>query len=547
MTQQVSRRELLGGAGAAIAAAGAAHIAFGKESSEGDAVPSSVSAAETPSIAWDDESDVVVIGSGTALAAAWTCASKGLKVIVLEKRSYLGGETSLSGGAIYAGGNTSIQQRDGIIDERTGQPDTVEQTIADIKAHGKTEYNENLLKKLVKRGPEMIDWLVSLGIEFSYVYQSGNDPIARGHAPTEALEKAGAAVTDPIVEDCRNYDCTFITSMYVDDIITDEDMNILGVRAIDADGAKHRYACKAVVLSGGTADNRALCMQFNPEALEWRNIGSGMNMGESFYLSSKFGARIMGTRNWLNSDTPVEILTAMGDSFRYDYVVGLGLSMMRGHQRPFIMINLEGQRFADETEAYTGGLGVAVAKQTDGHAYSIMDTNFFDDYAGTDSSWLDKWTMAGNNSLEDCVSSGIVLRADTLEELAEQLELDPSLVTGAVQSWNETVDAGVDDEFGRPADTFKRIENPPFFGWKDVPASSVPQNGAKISLDLDENCNVLNLNGQVIPGLYAVGLGTSMVPAIGHAYPGSGTGLGAGLCMGLVAGDAIVDYLGSQQ
>ena len=71
-------------------------------------VASNMSVAATPQTSksdrsWDETFDVVVIGSGGAgLTAAVTAAEKGAKVLVLEKNSFVGGNTIVSGGAFNA-------------------------------------------------------------------------------------------------------------------------------------------------------------------------------------------------------------------------------------------------------------------------------------------------------------------------------------------------------------------------------------------------------------------------------------------------------------
>lgn len=98
MTQfTVSRRAVLGGAASALLVPAAAH-------------------ATTPARHYDEMTDVLIVGSGFAgMAAALAAAEKGVKVKVIEKMAFLGGNSSLSGGMMAVPGS-SVQKAQGIED-----------------------------------------------------------------------------------------------------------------------------------------------------------------------------------------------------------------------------------------------------------------------------------------------------------------------------------------------------------------------------------------------------------------------------------------------
>ena len=118
-TAGVSRRNLLG-ATAGVAAAGAA-LTLGQKTYAQAAV------ADADDYDWDYECDILFVGAGASMMGAIDAHNAGAKVMLIEKRDVLGGDTWLCGGVIRAGGNTRAQQEAGIIDERTGEPDTLEQ------------------------------------------------------------------------------------------------------------------------------------------------------------------------------------------------------------------------------------------------------------------------------------------------------------------------------------------------------------------------------------------------------------------------------------
>lgn len=66
--------------------------------------------------AWDEEVDVVVIGTGFAgLAAAYEAKKAGASVAVLEKMRTPGGNSIINGGVVSAAGSP-LQEKAGIVD-----------------------------------------------------------------------------------------------------------------------------------------------------------------------------------------------------------------------------------------------------------------------------------------------------------------------------------------------------------------------------------------------------------------------------------------------
>jgi len=76
--------------------------------------------------------------------------------------------------------------------------------------------------------------------------------------------------------------------------------------------------------------------------------------------------------------------------------------------------------------------------------------------------WLD--------SVKAAIEYGDIKRADTLEDLAAQLGLNPAKLAKAVQAWNAKAAAGKKDEFGRIGRNMKPIVRAPYYGLKTEPS-----------------------------------------------------------------------------
>src|SRR5687767_8615548 len=96
-----------------------------------------------PEISWDQEADVVVVGSGaTGLPAAIAAAEGGASVIIVEANWDIGGHAAISGGNVALGGGTSAQKASGIVDH----PDLLFEDLTDwsvVEANGFPTYRYN--------------------------------------------------------------------------------------------------------------------------------------------------------------------------------------------------------------------------------------------------------------------------------------------------------------------------------------------------------------------------------------------------------------------
>lgn len=135
----------------------------------------------------------------------------------------------------------------------------------------------------------------------------------------------------------------------------------------------------------------------------------------------------------------------------------------------------------------------ALLAQTDAMSYVISSANNDIDINETGKNiWGD--------DVEKLVEDGIVFRADTIEELAEQIGVDPQVLRETHDIFNSYVAKGKDDDFGRTL-FGKPIDKPPFYASPRVPTVHHTMGGVEIDL----KNHVLDKNGERIPGLLAAG------------------------------------------
>ena len=149
-----------------------------------------------------------------------------------------------------------------------------------------------------------------------------------------------------------------------------------------------------------------------------------------------------------------------------------------------------------------------------------------------------------------------IVQADTLEDLAAMLEIDPVALAATVERFNANAAQGIDPDYHRGESAFDQltggdrtrtdIVNPnlapvaeaPFYAAKLYPGSLSTCGG----LQINTKAQVLDVWGEVIPGLYAVGNASGSV--MGAGYPGGGGTIGAGMTFGVIAADDMTNNRG---
>ena len=204
MTQfTVSRRAVLGGAASALLVPAAAHAA-------------------TPARHYDEMTDVLIVGSGFAgMAAALAAAEKGVKVKVIEKMAFLGGNSSLSGGMMAVPGS-SVQKAQGI-------EDSPEKLIADMTRIGQGLGNPELIRFVCEKASETFEWTrTSMGVEWN-THLTGKG----GHSAARCMvtkQGTGQGILVPCSSKLKAMGVPLCTRTLLEKIFREEDGRVTGVQ-----------------------------------------------------------------------------------------------------------------------------------------------------------------------------------------------------------------------------------------------------------------------------------------------------------------------------
>ena len=438
---------------------------------------------------WDESYDVVVVGGGFAgLAAAYGAVENGVSVALVEKLSTTGGNSAINGGQ-YAAYTTKIAA--GLQEEFGLEPDTAEKHIEDTMNGGDQMSRLELVKNMVYSSPVYFDLLLDNGLEVrntlarpgghygyrTYVTENqvGSDIT---NIQAEMLAKTGAVVklNTKMVEIYRT---------------RDEANKVVGIRVATQDGYKAIEAKKGVILAtGGFSSNvpmRETQVPYLTSDIPTTNIKAA-STGEGIYLAQAIGAGTTQMSNiqrypWADPNTGVLDMYAVWPFTGPSYGV--------------IYVDYNGNRYVNEGD------------RRDVCANAAVNTGFPSTYAIFTEPIV---SFAKPEEIVKGVEEGRVLKADTLDELAEKINafevkgLFPT-VTGenllaTIERHNGFIDSGVDEEFGKVmASTMVKIEEGPYYALPQYPSVHHTMGG----LVIDTTTNVYDIYGEPIDGLYAAG------------------------------------------
>jgi fumarate reductase flavoprotein subunit len=491
---RLSRRAFLkaGGAGVAVAALGALPFATARALRQ-DEVD-----------AWDRETDVLIIGYGGAGAAAAVVArDEGAEVVILEKREVAGGATIVSGGATYSG-VTPVQEEHDI-------SDSVDALHEHHMAAGGGLNDSDLVRVLAERSGDDIAWLQSLGAEFTDApvvggseAPYGTEEIPRVHAFTFGDYDGGIAFFRVMADAAEERGAEVEYDTRVERLVADDDGAVIGVRATRGDDTLHVRARKAVIIATGgfTHDDDMLATYSRAGHAGEPQTPPGLT-GDGHKMAFALGADAWTM--WKIAGTP-GLIPPGADRATAGPLVG-------------ITVNERGERFMDET-GYYDLRNQALANQPGSRGFVVFDDRIRANEAPIVPQFSD--------SLDEEVAEGRVHRADSLEELAEAIDVPGDRLVSTVERWNEGV-ADDDDPDHERTQALAPIEEGPFYALEVVPTMYDTAGGVRI----DPEARVVNVFGDVIPRLYAAGQVAGGV--VGETYVG-GTSLSMVLTFGRIAG-----------
>lgn len=517
---------------------------------ESSGVPN-IEPVEAPAT-WDMEADVIVVGCGAAgLNACAKATERGAKVILVEKGNNFGGSAKYSTVAAAYGSKCQLESCGFDLND----PATWDEWFNRLWAHQNYTTMERLEKALIRKSGEMIDWMGdSLGIEWQDRHTTDERLEAfRYHMKKEPPEFRHVGimgfVTDALVEKVTDMGATIspLTEMTA---LVQQDGKVVGIQAKKDGSTIHIKGSSVVLCAGGMANNLDMLAQYVPTALE--RCGSTWDMygtGEVIRMGWGAGADIAGYDSFDCFDGGIPYYER-GTGPWYHFLYSGDTALARN---PWLFVNDYAEQFC---MLFPGDQSFwrprIIQSQPNHHAYVIFDDRFQDtiwtfgesgcrqpvrpddpgiDYFKSVAPATD-WMETVNASIE----SGDILKADTIEELAEKAGLDPAKLKKTVDDYNTCCEKGVDDLFGRNPDHLVSVTQAPFYLIEVKCTLAATDCGLRVN----EYMQVLDKGGNPIPGLFAAGHtagGFSGEETYAHAS--TLTNCGLGFTTGYIAGENV--------
>lgn len=221
------------------------------------------------------------------------------------------------------------------------------------------------------------------------------------------------------------------------------------------------------------------------------------------------------------------------------------------------IVNGAGKRFINEAAPYMDFAHAMIEGQQSGvthiPCWLITDQRSFHRYVVGGHLPIPKVPFApvptGRKVPQAWLDSGIVKTADSIEDLAAQIDVPPAALVATAERFNQMARNGHDDDFNRgdsaydnyygdpklPNPNLYPLTKPPFYAFQII----LGDLGTSGGLCTDEAARVLRADGSLIEGLYAVGNVSAAV--MGRSYAGAGATIGPAMAFGYLAARDIAE------
>ena len=474
------------------------------------------------SVAETWETDILIVGAGNGgMCAAAYAAANGLNFRVIEQNPVVQ-DTRHWYGAI----DSSAAKEAGVTVNR-------KKLLSEISRYASGKCNQKVVKTWIEESAAMHEFVSGILESEPYNFkcdftagdearwpesEDGTDYMfpEQEHNYRASESEYGMDRNEVFLEYIQGlgYDVDFNTSLVK--LEKDDTGRVTGIIAQKATGEFVRInAAKGVLLAcGGYPGNPYMMEQLDP-------LGTSVTTACSFSPSDKG----MGIRAavWAGASLDKEAAPMLFDrglvapGVDAGYVVNesaFGGKEFPGTVRqynpgtqPFLKVNRRGERFANESSPYNDI--VYAAAQQPGRVYAqIHDANYWEDIQRfhTIGCSAQSRNIPGymEGMLQQQEEAGLIMKADTLEELADKLGFEgeaKDTFLATVERYNELYDQQSDDDFGKMAPRLSEIRTAPFYGlWLGASLLTTEQ-----GIAINEKTQALDADRNPIPGLYITG------------------------------------------
>lgn len=450
------------------------------------------------------DTDIVIVGGGlSGLSAALTAVESGLKVMVLEKLHFLGGAGLFPEGSLGIG--TRFQKKNGI-------ETTTDEVFAKAMEFHHWRCNASVIRTLFNESGRTIDWLEDHGVEIKGIRTMF--PPEKSLKVWHIFQGSGARVVKIMSEGIKKKGGLILIKSPVKKLIFSDTGVVSGVVAENEKGETVTISAKAAIMAtGGFVSNKEMLQRYVPDvstpgmaklmvrgpAVDGRT-GDGINMALTANAALAGMQTIAGNSPYLDHEPAIRQFRGP-DHLRQ---VRCALS------QPFLWVNKQGDRFYNESLGSVFSDVYNAMTANGGLMWSIFDNSMknlmvakgpltpFNAIVvpGQKMTALDKGIQKG-------IESGFAFKAETIEALADQVQLKPAKLRETIQKVNRYADRKSDPEFNRNPEHLIKFDTKkgPYFALKGLRTLFLTLGGVKINTHMQ----AINDYEEAIPGLYVTG------------------------------------------
>lgn len=435
--------------------------------------------------------DIVVVGGGLAgLSAAATAYQQGLNVAVVEKLDIVGGSSVLTSGSWQS--------------NVTGSPESME-TWVDTWLASQEEMvsanypQEEMIRAVCEASADSIKMLQACGLDTVSFEVPGYGEFTSPNIPDT---KKGWK----IIEVLNDYLLESGVDIFVNTPATElvaENGAVTGVICETDHGTKTFNAGAVVLATGGYHRSTELMETYIPLAADNYTASAIGNTGDGMVMAQAVGAAMYDEQTVFGGYFVFNPRDVLRGGYAYSDTLSNSLYVSQYGDR----------RFSEDGHGYSLTTMYNVYHEPT-FVWSVMDA----DLVGQMEIVTDLYTIGADEIIANEDGLYEIVSADTLEELAVEMGVIPTIFMENVERYNELCAQGEDTDMGKDPALLEAIDNGPFYAIKGyaVDRSTV---GGIVS---NTNAEVCNENGDAIPGLYAAGDVSNRAFYSGAYYGGSG-------------------------
>ena len=492
--------------------------------------------------------DIVVIGAGGAgMSAAVTSAEAGAKVILLEKTAIPGGTTANGGGFFAADSEKSREVGQEALD--------VDLIFNKYMEEMDWMADANMVKNFLYTSLTTADWLQEHGVEFHKMenaVQQSHEEGTNGYHKYDDFTKTSSTFAQ-ILENCEGIEVYYETP--ATELIVNDKGEVTGVLAKAKDGSTLKISASSVIIAtGGYVGNDEMVKE-SLNGVSVNASGYNSNVGDGINMALELGAATRSMSAMVNHTFNIEGKTNVKGE--YDPMSLMYATSSLAYLPVNVWLNQEGIRFANEDIVYDRMLSGNAMATTGDYAWFLYNQELIDTLETTGAAatgMYDKISMGPfseytpmengwsnlNSILGEMVDGVTVVKADSLEELAEATEMSKEKLTKTMEVYNNDAKNGVDSLYSKRGSHMYEMSKGPYYAIKVTVNNLCTVGGLRVNSELNVVKNDPENGYSAIKNLYAAGADASAIYSDHYAHTIEGTAQGWAYNSGRLSGQAAV-------